>query len=168
MWGRGTEEYHRAHGPKEKRRDMSLGFDSKVLVDDCILVEPWVGLRPWVNAEVFEDGVTKMLGPQAVNREKDEIEGAYKTTQTVWGVIMQTDTGKATLPEKRIQKGAVLMSEAEFDFGEQTLTLKQLQRYRGIMTGWASIVQGLANELKAADEFLAGKDGSACIKVNFK
>jgi hypothetical protein len=110
MWGRATEEYHRAHKPMLRRRDMADGFDAKVLVDDCILVEPWVGLRPWVSAEVFEDGVRKMLGAQAVNQEKDEVEGAFRTAQTVWGILMETDTEKATLPERRIQKGAVLLA----------------------------------------------------------
>lgn len=168
MWGRATEELHRAHRPLEARRDMSTGFDAKVLVDDCILVEPWVGLRPWVSAEVFEKGVVQLLGDKAVNQEKDEIEGSYKTAQTVWGVIMQTDTEKALLPERRIQKGAELLSDGGFDHGAKSLTLKQLQQFRGIMTGWAAIIGGLANELKAADKFLAGRDGSACIKPNYK
>ena len=127
MWGRATEEYHRAHRPTTSRRDMSDGFDAKVLVDDCILVEPWVGLRPWVSAEVFEDGVVKMLGTQAVNKEKDEVEGVFRTTQTVWGIILETDTEKATLPERRIQKGAVLMSGDAFDYGSKTITLKEMQ-----------------------------------------
>ena len=168
MWGRGTEEYHRAFKPSCPRRDMSFGFDAKVLVDDCVLVEPWVGLRPWVSSEVFETGVRQMLGDKAVNKEKDAIEGNFHTSQTVWGVIMETDTEKAALPERRVQKGAVLLSDAGFDFGRKDLTLKQLQQYRGIMTGWASIIPSLETELKAADKFLAGTDGSAVIKVNFK
>eukprot|EP00435_Cladocopium_sp_Y103_P045096 s974_g12.t2 len=168
MWGRATEEYHRAHRPEEGRRDMRTGFDSKVLVDDCILIEPWVGLRPWVSSEVFESGVIQMLGKNAVNQEKDEIEGAFKTTQTVWGVIMQTDTEKALLPERRIQKGAELMTDFGFDHGEKSLTLKQLQQFRGIMTGWAAVIRGLANELKAADKFLSGRDGGAPIRLRFR
>ena len=36
------------------------------------------------------------------------------------------------------------------------------------MTGSASIIHGLANELEAADKFLAGKDGGAPIKLNYK
>ena len=168
MWGRATEEYHRAHRPKERRRDMADGYDAKVLVDDCILVEPWVGLRPWVSAEVFEDGVTKMLGALAVNKEKDEVEGVYRTTQTVWGIILETDTEKATLPERRIQKGAVLLAGTAFDYGSKTITLKEMQQFRGILTGWAAIIPGLENELKAADKFLKGVDGSAVVKVNLK
>lgn len=168
MWGRAAEEFHRAHRPAEPRRDLGMGFDGKVLVDDGILVEPRVGLGPWVSAEVFKKGVVQLLGDKAVNQEKDEIEGAYKTAQTVWGVIMQTDTKKALLPEKRIQKGVELLSDAGFDHGQHTLTLKQLQQFQGIMTGWASIIHGLANELEAADKFLAGKDGGAPIKPNYK
>eukprot|EP00435_Cladocopium_sp_Y103_P071083 s29_g36.t1 len=134
MWGRATEEYHRGHRPTKGRRDMTDGFDAKVLVDDCILVEPWVGLRPRVSAEVFEDGVTKLLGSQAVNKEKDEVEGFFKTTQTVWGGILETQSENAS----------------------------------GILTGWAAIVPGLCNELKAADKFLKGTDGRARVTVNLK
>ena len=130
VWGRATEEFHRARKPAQPRRDLSRGFDAKVLVDDCILVEPWVGLRPWVSAEVFEDGVRTMLGEQAVNAEKDLIEGSYRTSQTVWGVVMETDTEKAFLPERRIQKGAALMAEASFDYGCTDITLKELQQFR--------------------------------------
>ena len=158
-WGRATEEFHRGFRPERSRRDLSVGFDSKVLVDDCVLVEPLVGLRPWVSAEVFEDGVRTMLGDAAINEEKDKIEGEFRTTQTVWGVIMDTQAEKAYLPEKRIQKGAALVATNEFDYGEKTVTLKQMQQFRGIMTGWSSVVQGLKNELKAADRFLGGKDG---------
>eukprot|EP00435_Cladocopium_sp_Y103_P010990 s1238_g2.t2 len=168
MWGRATEEYHRAHQPTSPRRDMSDGFDAKVLVDDCILIEPWVGLRPWVSAEVFEDGVTKLLGSQAVNKEKDEVEGFFKTTQTVWGIIMETGSENASLPERRIQKGAVLLAGAAFDYGRKDITLKEMQQFRGILTGWAAIVPGLCNELKAADKFLRGTDGRAKVTVNLK
>ena len=168
MWGRATEEYHRGHRPTDPRRDLGLGFDAKVLVDDCILIEPWIGYRPWVSAEVFEDGVKKMLGEKAINQEKDGVEGTFRTSQTVWGVIMETDTEKAMLPERRVTKGAVLLAETCFDFGRQSITLKQMQQFRGIMTGWASIVQGLSNELKAADKFLRGWDGTAVVEVNLK
>ena len=46
------------------------------------------------------------------------------------------------------------MAEAEVDFGATNLTLKQLQRFRGIMTGCTSALRGLNNELKAVDKFL--------------
>ena len=157
-WGRATEEFHRAHRPLQERRDLGRGFDCKVLVDDAVFVEPQVGLRPWISAEVFEAGVRKLLGNQAVNVDKDRIEGTFKTAQTVWGVVMETDGMKAYLPEKRIQKGASLLAGVDFDFGNQDIKLKPLQQFRGIMTGWAAVVKGLGNELAACDRFLGGKE----------
>ena len=112
-----------------------------------------------MSAEVFEHGIRTLLGNKAVNEEKDKVEGAFKTSQTVWGVIMCTEDETATLPERRIQKGAVLLADSCFDYGSKEVTLKQLQQFQGILTGWASIVKGLVNELKAADKFLAGRDG---------
>eukprot|EP00435_Cladocopium_sp_Y103_P056630 s604_g19.t1 len=168
VWGRATEEFHRAHRPENTRRDLGTGFDSKVLVDDCILVEPQIGLRPWVSAEVFEAGVTQMLGEAAINKDKDVIEGEFRTVQTVWGVVMDTQTETAMLPERRIQKGASLVADANFDFGMKTLCLRDLQRFRGILTGWASILKGLETELKAADVFLGGLDGDARIRPKIR
>ena len=45
VWGRATEEFHRAHCPRHSRRDGSAGFDCKILVDDAILVEPHLGFE---------------------------------------------------------------------------------------------------------------------------
>ena len=74
-FGRATEEYPRAHRPGQPRRDGAAGFDSKILVDDCVLVEPMLGLRPWVSAQCYDEGVRLMLGPNAVNEEKNAAEG---------------------------------------------------------------------------------------------
>lgn len=81
---------------------------------------------------------------------------------------MDTAAEKAYLPERRIQKGAALLTEEGFDYGSKGLTLKQLQRFRGIMTGWASAVRGLATELRAADKFLGGLDGGAYVKPKIR
>ena len=168
MWGHAAEDFHRMHKPQEPRRDMGMGFDGKILVDDFILVEPMVGLRPWVSAEVFEEGVRTLLGEAAINAEKDKIEGDYRTAQTVWGVVMDSVEERAYLPERRIQKGAQLLAEKEFDYGSKEATLKHLQRFRGIMTGWASVVRGLQNELRAADKFLGGCDGGEKVRPTLK
>lgn len=166
VWGRATEEYHRAHRPEEPRRDLRVGFDSKVLVDDNILVEPWVGLRPWISSEVFEAGVRLMLGQNAINSAKDEVEGKFQCSQTIWGIVMNAETEQAILPERRILKGAQLLADPKFDYGRKDLTLKEMQQFRGIMTGWAAVVRGLTNELRAGDRFLGGMDGKATIKLS--
>lgn len=136
VWGRATEEYHRAHRPRHARRDGAAGFDCKILVDDAILVEPELGMRPWVSANCYEAGVKLMLGNEAVNEEKDALEGQFKEEQTIWGLTMNARTNQALLPERRILKGAHLLSEPAFDAENQSLCLRQLQQFRGIATSF--------------------------------
>ena len=157
-WGRATEEFHRSGCSPNPRRDGTYGFDSKILVDDCILIEPWMGLRPWVSADHYESGVKQLLGKDAINKAKDLEEGAFRVEQTVWGVTMNTQTEQVHLPERRILKGAHLLQEPAFDFGAMSVTLRQVQSFRGIGTGWTVVVPGLRNELKAADVFLHGPE----------
>lgn len=164
MWGRATEEYHRAHAPSQSRRDGAAGFDCKILVDDAILVEPVLGLRPWVSAHCYEQGVKLTLGPEAINAEKDALEGEFKEEQVIWGLTMNTRTEQASLPSRRIEKGAYLLAEPSFDEGQRSLTLRQLQQFRGITTGWAVVVKGLKHELKAADVFLTSGDGALPVR----
>ena len=152
-WGRATEEFHRAHRPGLPRRDGALGFDCKILVDDAVLVEPLLGLRPWVSAACYETGVRQMLGKEAVNQEKDAIEGQFKEEQVIWGLTMNAASEKAFLPERRILRGSYLLGDSAFDAGEKCVTVRQVQQFRGITTGWAIVVRGLANELKAATFF---------------
>ena len=159
-FGRATEEYHRAHRPGESRRDGLAGFDAKILVDDMVLVEPLIGLRPWTSASCYDEGVRLLLGKDAVNEEKNLLEGAYKEEQTIWGLNINTKEDRASLPSRRIEKGAHLLAHPAFDFDSKVLTLRQLQQFRGIATGWAVVVRGLKNELKAADVFLTCGDGS--------
>ncbi|CAE7778356.1 unnamed protein product [Symbiodinium sp. CCMP2592] len=149
------------------RRVDSVGwaFESRILVDDNVLVEPWIGLRPWVAGEVYEAGVKMLLGEAAVNREKDLVEGPFRTFQTVWGLDMDTATEEVHLPERRILKGAHLLSDAAFEYGSKDITVRAVQRFRGITTGWTVIVRGLRNELKAADRFLgAEREGGAKVQ----
>ena len=164
VWGRATEEFHRAHRPGCPRRDGAAGFDCKILVDDAILVEPELGLRPWVSSDCYEAGVKLMLGQEAVNEEKNALEGSFKTEQTIWGLTMNTETNQVLLPERRILKGAHLLAEPVFDVGSKGLSLRQLQQFRGITTGRAVVVKGLKNELKAADVFLTSGDGALPVK----
>ena len=114
-WGRATEEVHRNLRPVESRRDGELHFCGKILVDDMVLVEPVIGLRPWVSSEVYEWAVTRLLGEKAINKLKDAEEGCYSNQQTVWGLIIDADTEKMSLPEARILKGAYLLAQPCFN-----------------------------------------------------
>ena len=167
VWGKATELFLRAHRPSCPCRDLLWKFDSRILVDDNVLVEPWIGLRPWVASEVYETGVKVLLGEAAVNRDKDLLEGPFRTFQTVWGLDMQTTTEEVHLPERRVLKGACLLADPCFDYGCKDITLRAVQRFRGVATGWAVVVKGLRNELKAADVFL-GTQGDGGTKVRPK
>ncbi|CAE7937610.1 unnamed protein product [Symbiodinium necroappetens] len=75
---------------------------------------------------------------------------------------MDTATEEIHLPERRILKGAHLLNDGAFEYGCKDLTVRTVQRFRGIAAGWTVIVRGLKNELKAADRFLCGGcDGGA-------
>ena len=118
-----------------------------------MLVEPWVGLRPCIAGDVYDQGVMQLLGKAAVNKEKNEIEGPFRTFQTVC-LDLETCSEEVHLPERRVAKGASLLAEAAFDYGAKDITVWEIQRFRGIATGWTVVVKGLKNELKAADRFL--------------
>ena len=47
VWGRATEEFHRAHRPRLSRRDGAAGFfvNDAILVDDAILNRTRVGVE---------------------------------------------------------------------------------------------------------------------------
>ena len=66
-----------------------------------------------------------------------------------------------SLPEARILKGAYLLAQPCFNYGDKNLPLKELQRFRGIANGWSTVVTGLKNELRSADVFLGGVGGAA-------
>ena len=91
------------------RRDGVCNFDGKILLDDMVLVEPCVGLRPWISSETYEWAVVQLLGSNAINATKDAEEGASSHTQTVWGVNIDADKEKMSLPETRVLKGAYLL-----------------------------------------------------------
>jgi hypothetical protein len=144
-WGRGAEEFHRGHHPANGRRDGSTPFDSRALVDDTVLVEPLMGLRPWVSAMCFEEGARRMMGEEAINAEKDAVEGTFRTLQTIWGADIDTEVDEARLPDRRVTKGATLVGMPVYDPGNTSVTLKDVQRLRGTAGGWVAFVPGLEN-----------------------
>ena len=91
-------------------------------------------------------------------------KGATSNQQTVWGLIIDADTERMSLPEARILKGAYLLAQPCFNYGDKNLPLKELQRFRGIANGWSTVVTGLKNELRSADVFLGGVDGGAAVQ----
>eukprot|EP00972_Heterocapsa_arctica_P076884 11340636-Heterocapsa_arctica.AAC.1 len=105
-------------------------------MDDGIFVEPRLGLRPWAAASVFEEGLTKLLGPKAFNLKKLEEEGEFDTKALLWGLGYDTEAGTCSLPEQKLLKGAHLITESCFDPGNWRIKLLDVQRLRGNATYW--------------------------------
>ncbi len=74
-------------------------FCCEVFMDDAILIEPLLGLRPWARQAAYEAVATRIFGPNALNLEKDAVEGRFQNCQTCWGLEFRN-------PERRITKGA--------------------------------------------------------------
>ena len=104
------------------------------------------------------------FGEKAINKLKDAEEGCFSRQQTVWGLTINAETERMSLPEARILKGAYLLAQPCFNYGHKDLPLKEFQTFRGIATGWSTVVAGLKNELKSADGFLGGMDGRAAVR----
>eukprot|EP00972_Heterocapsa_arctica_P091331 13475647-Heterocapsa_arctica.AAC.1 len=92
-------------------------------MDDGILVEPKMGMRPWAAAAVFEEGLAKLLGPNALKLKKLEEEGAFDTKALLWGLGYDTEAGTCNLPEQKLLKGAHLITEPCFDPGNRHIAL---------------------------------------------
>lgn len=89
--------------------------------------------------------MVKLLGEKAINKLKDAEEGQLSNQQTVWGLTIDADLEKMSLP------GAYLLAQSHFNYGNKNLPLKELQRFRGIANGWSAVIAGLRNELRAAE-----------------
>ncbi len=72
---------------------------------------------------------------------------------------MDAEESESGLPERRILKGAYLMSNECYDMGNKELTLLQVQRARGTGQSWAIVVPGILPELRALDLFLGPTSG---------
>ena len=162
VWGRATEEYVKAFRPANPRLDLSWAFNGKILVDDNALVEPWwVCVRGWPATSTTRAS-RRFLASRRSTRIKvrSRDEGPYRPFQTARGLDIETKFKEVHLPERRITREAALLAEGA---GAKDITVRDIQRFRGIATGWTVVVKGLKkNELKAADRFLGLEaDGGA-------
>ena len=76
------------------------------------------------------------------------------------GSISKRSPKKCTCPRDESQKEPLSWQKGA---GAKDITVRDIQRFRGIATGWTVVVKGLKkNELKAADRFLGLEaDGGA-------
>ena len=155
-WATAVKQDFEAQRPARADYEGPDPFAVEILMDYSVLVEPVLGRRPWLASAALEDSVQVALGDQAINRQKDEVEGAFSTCRCCWGLEFDTDRGTVRMPEARIQKGAYLLSLPCYDPGSRSCTLLDLQRLRGTAQAWACVLPSLRLELRSIDVFLSG------------
>ena len=69
-FAKATVLYHRGHKPSNPRRDGTIAFRGKMLVDDAVLMEPLLGIRPYISEATYERGAALIFGRGAINEEK--------------------------------------------------------------------------------------------------
>ena len=109
-WAAATLQYLQSHRPARGARDGPFRFQGEILMDGAVLIEPLLGLRPWAAADVYEKGTKGLLGGGAINAAKNELEGAFATRQTCWGLEIDTAARAVRIPERRILKGMYLLA----------------------------------------------------------
>ena len=59
----------------------------------------------------------QLLGPQALNKKKDALEGNFAEEQRVWGLLYNTKKQTVTVPDKKLEKGVHLLALPCFQHG---------------------------------------------------
>lgn len=154
----GSQVVHRI--PQARRRPLQRhgrSNDTVVydLMDDGVLVEPRLGVRPWAASATFEEGLSILLGRDALNVKKLAEERTFDTKALLWGLGHDTEAGTCQLPELKLLKGVHLLTELCFNQGNRAILLIEVQRLRGNATYWITCQPSLRPELGAIDVLLA-------------
>eukprot|EP00971_Amphidinium_carterae_P119519 2367728-Amphidinium_carterae.1 len=123
-------------------------------MDDVVLVEPAIGNRPTLSAQQYELAVGRLLGKGAINADKAAAEGTFHHEATIWGLVMNTKQNSIRVPEKRLLKGAYLLTSPCFEVGNKRIALRDMQRLRGTAQSWLPAVPSLQLELGVLDCFM--------------
>ena len=147
-------EAFNSHAPTEGSWNDTTPFCTMVLMDDSVLVEPDVGLRPFLAAELLESITRVVLGPQAINEEKDREEGQYSPSQIIWGLAYDTERQSRSLPAPKLEKAAHLLALPDFNRGNRCVQLSLVQELRGNQQFWLSALPVLSSLLGASNALL--------------
>ena len=91
-WAMAILQIFQSFKPAHPTRDGPERFRAWALVDDGVMVEPMLGIRPWLAGSLYESAAKRLLGPDAMNQEKNDLEGTWRSCQTVWGIDFDTKT----------------------------------------------------------------------------
>lgn len=159
---------HMPYYPERADWNDQVTFRSLVLMDDTVLVEPDIGIRPWLSVKASEVCTKAALGPDTINPEKDQVEGALEEKKLIWGLTYDTQQGTRQLPAAKLEKASYLLHLPEFDHGNKKVPLRLVQELRGNQQFWLTILPTMANFLQASNDLLgpADSDGFAVPRGN--
>ena len=161
-----TMQYIAAHKPKSGRTHGPESFEAFQFVDDGGFVEPALGLRPWLCSHLWERCVSLSLGHNAINVKKRDLEGTFGTRALMWGIIVDTRAETISLPEDKVLKARILLSDTHFDPGMARIPINLIQQLRGKMEFWGSCVMQIRTEFSPVDRMLHSLNGIAFPKGN--
>ena len=133
-------------------------------VDDGAFAEPWMGIRPWQALPLWEDALTRCLGPAAAHLEKRRIEGNSDTNLILWGIIVSTSGNTFALPREKIDRAKEFVMLPVFGPCITRIPLKRLQELRGRVEHWSNCNMSLGHEVRFIDRLLVSRSGITCHK----
>ena len=152
------KQLHSAFTPECAAWNDTVPFFSFFLMDDQVLIEPDIGLRPFISLALSREAITTVMGPGAINEEKDLEEGTMETQKIIWGLRYDTEARTVSLPSPKLEKAHFLLWLPEFDQGNTKIPLRLVQELRGNQQFWLAVLPVLAPYLSATDSLLAGAD----------
>ena len=145
---------HRACCPDRAEWHDSSAFRSLALMDDSVVIEPDLGLRPQISMDALESAIRQILGPLAMNADKDVEEGALTTRKLIWGLEFNTEAGTCRLPPLKVERAYHVLQSGFFDAGQREVPLKEVQVLRGSQQFWLGVLPQLAPYLRSTNALL--------------
>ena len=124
---------HASYRPPCPEWNDTVAFASKWLMDDVVVLEPSVGLRPWLSMDVLKHCMLCVWGPDTINEDKKREEGSFAPAQLLWGLWMDFQRGRVSLPDQKCTKGQVLLAQAPLAPGCREVPLRVAQEVAGFV-----------------------------------
>jgi hypothetical protein len=99
-----------------------------------------------------------LLGEEAVNEAKLAEEGYPEESQSVWGVVVNFRTNKASMPIEKTMAAIRFLSRREFNPGCRRIAFHTLQVIRGMAQWWSIVMPSLRMFLSVVDDLMATEE----------
>ena len=152
-------QYIDAHFPNNAHSEGDESYPVYQYVGDGAFVEPWLGLRPWQALSLWEDALTRCLGPTAVHLEKKENWGNAEAEIILWGIVVSATENTFTLPTEKIDRAEEFLMLPVFGPCIARIPLKRLQELRGRGEHWSNCNMSLGPEMRFIDRLLVSRSG---------